>query len=1257
MTASASTETKVLAAPSPSMFRNSPFLPALPPVEHRTSTCFFSTPETSAPFYTRLSAQALSESNAQFALRYSAYSLDGIQNRMSFKDAEGARIPPPGDDGIIKLAKKQFATRGKAFGEKAASGESRTKRGPPPAFASRRKGLDLAPLKLDLEDFGSENSTATRLAPTTFDVIDTSNLTDHIGLLSILVATAPLLKPELHAVLETDPLISAAKDDTLRSTFEKHTCMDLSLLSALTGLAPSIALFAWCPRSSMPEDFLNGAASSSESSVRQRAVALSANETLSRWNLSAPRDVAFSPVWPGTLAAIGARVVHCSDAAHATMTLAPLSLTFGDSGSQSRLVTIDAIIDVAPDESVYSLYRDRQQKTPRVRAHIPFPIPVDGTRSRLRIARKSGFVEVSVPPLRQDATKGASVSVPRRPWRARRIERAVRDSRAADADTLALLDVKDVIYSIISNTLPSHRGHLLPKVFGLALGDEIVILLVVLAIRRQHSSCGGHSRRGSRERFHRAAIGPLFSWDPLGETVFEGETWLDDPGVGGATTGAGGKKPAGTTAKAAAATGTTTAKPAAVQATSSRTTSATAAGSRGVDGTFCAACGSKENLKACSRCKQLSHPFDASSARHEPRLGHRGGLCAHRYKVPRRSYPERLSKLQFSLCGSPLANGGKNYLLAKYCHVRTLQLFEVEGAGDWPRVRQLGAPRHPHTPPAEEDAMPELHCPTPNIDLLLLGAGNVRSVLYTVACSSALKQTKMLDFTLVDHESAVLARNIFILHFFIKYREELARLENAWDVYYHMYLNKSTMALAREICLELLDASPDTFRAVSSRTYASIRRLWQRYADACRPKPLSLEELKAEVKSENAKVVLSSTRSVAQLLALTSTLFAEYWSKGVLDKTQPGPFLIRLSLSLSPTIVSRFTMANARSLASTMPPRSPHIRMRKENAIRRWALPASPLLPRNSTSMWSGAWTGARERWAQVDETSRSSLPQPDTERFLRRTARGPPSAFASRTRGFELSPHILDLEDYGSEKSAPSRPAPTAFDVIDTSNLTDYLGLLNIQPPGSVRETCVYGSVTPFGSRRPCPVNGPLRLVPEVLPARRWFARRVFWQPELADSETNVALSWRYPAILDHEVESAISKWPSGRESLIVDDERVRTGILANLRIDDQMKTARMVNNSTGPLNSANLKSRDGQLLGSMRNTALAILGEENSRRFITFMNRYQELLLWAHLLSVPRFAFEMNPIDSSASFSSSLGVPSTTFSGEAAIISAPRP
>lgn len=87
------------------------------------------------------------------------------------------------------------------------------------------------PLVLD----GSEESSAQNgYGP--FDVIDTSNLGDFVGLVNLLSATAPLLSQHSYAVLYTESLRVASS--TIDKQLEATLCSDVATFSLLLGVAP-----------------------------------------------------------------------------------------------------------------------------------------------------------------------------------------------------------------------------------------------------------------------------------------------------------------------------------------------------------------------------------------------------------------------------------------------------------------------------------------------------------------------------------------------------------------------------------------------------------------------------------------------------------------------------------------------------------------------------------------------------------------------------------------------------------------------------------------------------------------------------------------------------------------------------------------------------------------------------------------------------------------------------------------------------------
>ena len=76
----------------------------------------------------------------------------------------------------------------------------------------------------------------TRRAPLTFNVIDTSNLTDHLGLINILLLTVPLLQQSSASTIYTNTLLNTDMSD---SGLVSKAYADIPTLALFLGVAPS----------------------------------------------------------------------------------------------------------------------------------------------------------------------------------------------------------------------------------------------------------------------------------------------------------------------------------------------------------------------------------------------------------------------------------------------------------------------------------------------------------------------------------------------------------------------------------------------------------------------------------------------------------------------------------------------------------------------------------------------------------------------------------------------------------------------------------------------------------------------------------------------------------------------------------------------------------------------------------------------------------------------------------------------------------
>ncbi|KAL8898885.1 MAG: hypothetical protein Q9207_006480 [Kuettlingeria erythrocarpa] len=100
-----------------------------------------------------------------------------------------------------------------------------------------------------------------------FDVIDTSNLGDHVGLINMVAATAPLLRPQPTSLLYTESLLTVSNDTTM--TLPAALGSDVATFSILIGLAPSGIMSGITLEGVGNEATLQKLTSQTESNMRQ----------------------------------------------------------------------------------------------------------------------------------------------------------------------------------------------------------------------------------------------------------------------------------------------------------------------------------------------------------------------------------------------------------------------------------------------------------------------------------------------------------------------------------------------------------------------------------------------------------------------------------------------------------------------------------------------------------------------------------------------------------------------------------------------------------------------------------------------------------------------------------------------------------------------------------------------------------------------------------------------------------------------------
>ncbi|OSX58701.1 hypothetical protein POSPLADRAFT_1153063 [Postia placenta MAD-698-R-SB12] len=345
------------------------------------------------------------------------------------------------------------------------------------------------------------------------------------------------------------------------------------------------------------------------------------------------------------------------------------------------------------------------------------------------------------------------------------------------------------------------------------------------------------------------------------------------------------------------------------------------------------------------------------------------------------------------------------------------------------------------TPPAEDT------------HLLLLGCGDPRNVLYTIFTDRN-PGARVLDFTCCDIEPAVIARNILLLTLVADRGPCTGAI---WNIFFHIYLDHDSHRLLVEQLKNLIARSSSierwrasvygSFIKISSRyTLMEVRRHWELYRDMHHlpsSRIVGIRKAFAEkmTRPTRVKVSLSSARSAAPLLLeaaqTMSAQFNHFWTTGV---THTNSADIAAATLINPTFVY--------SLAG-------------EGCAVHYG--TDPLIPFHFAPIFGNAHVSTEcsidglvraakdefTAWCSAYQAAISSTAPPVIRYFL-----GEAIAVCRALNGFLASGIILTdipVAQWNTElihleeTEYTGGCAPSTFHVIDTSNLVDHLGLLNV--------------------------------------------------------------------------------------------------------------------------------------------------------------------------------------------------------------------
>ncbi|KAG8730434.1 hypothetical protein FRC11_006718, partial [Ceratobasidium sp. 423] len=346
--------------------------------------------------------------------------------------------------------------------------------------------------------------------------------------------------------------------------------------------------------------------------------------------------------------------------------------------------------------------------------------------------------------------------------------------------------------------------------------------------------------------------------------------------------------------------------------------------------------------------------------------------------------------------------------------------------------------------------------PEQSADILLLGCGDPRHILYTLSTDVTCPHVpRKLDVTCCDIEPAVLARNIILFTLL----EDGTPSNHVWDIFYHFKLTDHTFSLVTSHSRKLaeLAESLETWRQskygsfikmVDATSLSELCHLWTLYAEFVNLPSHRLDRLKQEQMSMSTQMSFEArtgmsyglSRSAAgmwsEALKPVNEQFAQYWEHGTTSSTQKG---IKKTTKLNPTFCYS-KLGEAFAIYDHSFPQGFH-----------FAPAFTPLVFDPAGPATNSAMSKSKQQFkAGCMEFQASRKAQSIIFRFFvgdalsfcraldlyNKTSDPQTKEFASPWRAT-----AIDL----TEHSASTPPAPATFDVIDSSDLSTDLGLFNI--------------------------------------------------------------------------------------------------------------------------------------------------------------------------------------------------------------------
>ncbi|KAJ7626423.1 hypothetical protein DFH06DRAFT_1339559 [Mycena polygramma] len=347
-------------------------------------------------------------------------------------------------------------------------------------------------------------------------------------------------------------------------------------------------------------------------------------------------------------------------------------------------------------------------------------------------------------------------------------------------------------------------------------------------------------------------------------------------------------------------------------------------------------------------------------------------------------------------------------------------------------------------------------CLTDNIppekpaNVLLLGCGDPRNILYTLHVDPPIHRPSV-DFLCCDIEPAVIARNVLILTLIYDGHP----CDRVWDIFYHIKVDKTSFALLIAQCKKLLDVSKDLGSWRQSRysrflkfsntyTLSRVHHYFGLYAQTEADSRAKHEEAFSSFTREfNSRrgpndLMFDAAQSAglfsADVLRVVSRHLYHYWETGTVSRSTSD---VRAATLVNPTFL--YSESSAPSLVGdhcslhygTYPLEGFHLAAAFLDSSTDGTVTEDQLVAcaRAQVAEWCSRFqTTVSQKAVTITLFIGDAIP------FCQKLA-----------RGSDVRPHVAPWKATQLVLDGDYSCGQTGFDTIDTSNLVEHIGVLNV--------------------------------------------------------------------------------------------------------------------------------------------------------------------------------------------------------------------